>query len=279
MAPTVADRLRLGAAAGLGAVRWLGHAEDRLWTDVRFRLALEGTGNEGHERRVGLRYYALTERCDRLERLPAERRGVRIDIVGELPERRLYAFTHTPALWVLLYGMSSARIPLAPVVADWFWADPRSAQRLAAVEAAGGEIIPADGSFEQIVAAFTAGRHPGLAVDVAGGTPVSFLGKPASLRSGLAALALKLDASVVPLVPTWERGRPVVTLGPAIPPEGEPAELLGRIVAALEAPLLKAPEYWMPYTHELWPELADAHRDAFAESAQAAPGREVASVS
>lgn len=266
--------LRVGAA--VGTARWAAYRAERRELEQRFSLALAGTPHERRTRGTVRRYFALTERCTRLEAMPAARASIRVQGIDRLPPRRLYAFAHSPALWLILHGMAGTGHPFSPVVADWFWEDPRRDLRVKVVERAGGEVIPAAGAFERIAAAAAEGRHPALAVDVAGRTPLQFLGKPASLRSGLATLALHVDAPIVPVRARWNGMVPEVVLGAPIAPQGTAAELLARVVAAVEAPLLAAPEYWMPYTSELWPTAAAELRAAFGESA---PTVEVASVS
>ena len=270
------DRWHLRVGTVVGAARWAAHPTERREYEQRFSLAVQGTSQEGRAHRIAMRYFALTERCMRLEDRPAAREAIRVSGVDALPPRRLYAFVHSPSLWLLLHGMTRAGAPFSPVVADWFWDDPHRDLRVGAVERAGGEIIPAGGSFDRIVAAATEGRHPALAVDVPGRTPLRFLGKPAALRSGLASLALAVDVPIVPVLGRWNGMVPEVVLGAPIAPQGTPAELLARVVAAVEAPLLAAPEYWMPYTSELWPGARAEHRAAFGESA---PTAGVASVS
>lgn len=260
------DRARLAAGHVRGSLNWLLHAEDRAWTNARFALALAGTDHARRVRRVGLRYYAVAERCTRLELMPKERRGIVIRHEGPPPPRRcIYAFAHTPALWMMLHGVTTSGLPLSPVVADWYWDDPLRDLRTDAVQAAGGEVIDVNAGFASVLRALDAGCQPALAVDIPGGTEARFLGKRALLRSGAARLALAADAAVVPMRGAWRRGRPEVVLGAPITPEGEPDALLRRIVAAVEAPLLRAPEYWMPYECELWPDDCAPYRAAFAD--------------
>ncbi len=270
------ERWRLRAGAAVGTARWAAYRAERRELEQRFALALTGTPHEGRARQTVRRYFALTERCARLEALPAAREAIRVQGIDDLPPLRLYAFAHSPALWLILHGMAGTGQPFSPVVADWFWEDARRDLRVDVVERAGGEVIPAAGAFERIASAAAEGRHPALAVDVAGHTPMEFLGKPAALRSGLASLALAVDVPIVPVRARWNGMVPEVVLGAPIAAEGTPPELLARVVAAVEAPLLAAPEYWMPYTSELWPAAAAEDRAAFGESA---PTAEVASVS
>lgn len=270
------ERWRLRAGAAVGTARWAAYRAERRELEQRFALALTGTPHEGRARQTVRRYFALTERCARLEALPAAREAIRVPGMDDLPPLRLYAFAHSPALWLILHGMAGTGQPFSPVVADWFWEDARRDLRVEVVERAGGEVIPAAGAFERIASAAAEGRHPALAVDVAGHTPMEFLGKPAALRSGLASLALAVDVPIVPVRARWNGMVPEVVLGAPIAAEGTPAELLARVVAAVEAPLLATPEYWMPYTSELWPAAAAEDRAAFGESA---PTAEVASVS
>lgn len=263
----VTSRAHLRAAGLHGRVRWALHRGDRRWVADRLALPLLNTPHQRRVRRVGLRHYALTQRCMTVEADPAIRSAV--GLVGDAPSepgRTIFAFAHSPAMWVSLYGLTNAGLPVAPVVEDWFLEDPMAGTRTEVLAQHGGRVILAGEAFTQVQAALRDGIIPAIAVDVAGSTPVRFLGKDARVRSGIARLAQATGASIVPMHGAFVRGRPVVVLDAPIAPRDDVHALLREVVAAVEAPLLRRPEYWMPYTGELWPDLCAAHRDAYAEN-------------
>ena len=257
---------RLQVAGVHGRLRWAAHAEDRRWVADRFALPLLDTPHQRRLQRVGLRHYALTQRCMTVEADPVLRTavGLRGD-VGALPKRTMLAFVHSPGMWLALYGLSNAGAPVAPVVDDWFFEDPMAEVRNEAVARRGGKTIRAGDAFTQVERALEDGMLPAMAVDVAGSTPVRFFGKDARVRSGLARLALATGASIVPIRGGFVRGRPMTFLGDPIAPRGDAGALMREVIAAVEQPLLRRPEHWMPYTGELWPQLSEAYRDAYAE--------------
>lgn len=259
-------RAHLRAAALHGRLRWVLHRGDRRWVADRFALPLLDTPHQRRVRRVGLRHYALTQRCMTVETDPVIRGAV--GLVGDaapVPGRTIFAFVHSPAMWVSLYGLTNAGLPVAPVVEDWFFEDPMAGARTEVLAKSGGRVILAGEAFTQIQAALADGVIPAIAVDVAGSTPVRFFGKDARVRSGIARLAQATGASIVPMHGAFVRGRPVVVLDDPIAPHDDVQALLRDVVAAVEAPLLRRPEYWMPYTGELWPERCAPYRDAYAE--------------
>lgn len=270
-------RMRLHGAGLHGCARWLAHAGDRRWVSGRFALPLSDTPYARRVRSVGLRHYALTQRCMAVEADDDLRDAVAL--IGDpaaLPERTIITFLHSPAMWFCLYALSHAGVRFFPIATDWFWDDPMAEVRTATVAENGGRIIPATGGgFEDALALLREGGKLGLAADVPGSTPVRFFDKPARVRSGIARLALATDASVVPIHGTFRRGRPVAVLGAPIAPRGDVETLMGEIIAAVEAPLAGRPEAWMPYTGDLWPDRVGAHREAYAEDA---PHPEVGSV-
>ncbi|UUY05595.1 hypothetical protein LRS13_08770 [Svornostia abyssi] len=262
----VKARGRLRAAGLHGRMRWALHRGDRRWVAGRFALPLLETPHQRRVHRVGLRHYALTQRCMTVESDAALRGAV--GLIGDMPPtsgRTIFAFAHSPAMWVSLYGLTNVGLPVSPVVEDWFFEDAMAAVRTDAVARSGGRVILAGDAFTQVQAALQDGGIPAIAVDVAGSTPVRFLGKDARVRSGIARLAQATGASIVPMRGAFVRGRPVVVLDAPIAPRDDHHALLRDVVAAVEAPVLERPEYWMPYTGDLWPDRCAPFRDAYAE--------------
>lgn len=268
-ATTLAGRV---LAAGVkGSARWAMHAEDRAWIAGRFALPLQDTPHERRLRAVSLRHYALTQQCHTVEARPENRAAIGLVLeAGPPPERAIFAFVHSPSMWVCLYGLANAGIAFWPVVADWYWDDPRYEFRTAALAAAGGAALPAEHGFDRLYEVVARGGHVGLAVDVPGTNPVRFLGKDARIRGGAARLAHAAGVPVVPIRGGFSRGRPVAIVGAPIAPREDAGELLRVILAAVEAPLLERPERWMPYTGDLWPDRCEPHRAAYAEDPPAA---------
>ncbi|MGK2939409.1 MAG: hypothetical protein ACSLFR_16675 [Solirubrobacteraceae bacterium] len=267
-APTceVTSRATLRAAGLHGRLRWMMHPEDRRWVASRFALPLLDTPHQRHVHRVGLRHYALTQRCMTLEADPVLRGAV--GLIGDgspVPERTILAFVHSPAMWVCLYGLTNAGVRFAPVVEDWFFDDPMAGVRTDALATRGGRVITAGKAFTQVQAAQRDGVIPAIAVDVPGSSPVRFLGKDARVRGGIARLAHATGASIVPMHGDFVRGRPVVVLGAPIAPRDDVQALLRDVVSAVEAPLLARPEHWMPYTGDVWPDRCAPYHAAYAE--------------
>jgi KDO2-lipid IV(A) lauroyltransferase len=86
------------------------------------------------------------------------------------------------------------------------------------------------------------------------GVFVPFFGAPASTSKGLALLALRTGAPVVPIFLRREPGgRHCVDVGPALPPP--PDHQIATYTAAfnrvLEAAIRRAPEQWL-WMHDRW---------------------------
>lgn len=268
-------RARLGAAGMRGRLRWAVHARDRRWIAERFELPLQDTPFARRAGRVGLRHYALTERCMVVEASADLRASAGHVAEAPLPERAIFAFAHSPSMWLALYGLCNAGLRFAPVANDWYWSDPMREVRDAALAANGGEAIGARGAFDAVSDMLADGASVGLAVDVPGSSPVSFLAKDARVRSGIVRLAQATDVPIVPLRGAFAGGRPVAVTGRPIAPGEDTAAVLAEVVAAVERPLLRRPDRWMPYTGDLWPDRCGPYREVYAEDQ---PAPEVGSV-
>lgn len=262
---------RLAAAGAKGCARWAMHAEDRAWIAGRFALPLLATPHERRLRAVSLRHYALTQQCLMVEARPEVRAAVGLVLeAGPPPDRAVFAFVHSPTMWVCLFGLANAGIAFWPVVAEWYWDDPGCAARTAALASVGAAALPADHGFDRLLEVVRRGDHLGVAVDVPGRNAVRFFGKDARIRGGAARLAHAAGVPVVPIRGGFRHGRPVAIVGAPIGPGGDADALLRDVVAAVEAPLLERPERWMPYTGDLWPDHCAPYRAAYDED-QPAP--------
>ncbi|HVG30080.1 MAG TPA: lysophospholipid acyltransferase family protein [Pyrinomonadaceae bacterium] len=91
------------------------------------------------------------------------------------------------------------------------------------------------------------------------GVFVPFFGRPACTTSGIAVLALRTDASVIPVVAPWheERGRyvfhgsPIVELVRTGDHESDVEVNTARFTAAVEAQIRKYPDQWL-WIHKRW---------------------------
>jgi lauroyl/myristoyl acyltransferase len=94
-----------------------------------------------------------------------------------------------------------------------------------------------------------------IALDVPGSMKTTMAGKTAYLGSGLANLAKRTDALVVPLFGRLEKRRPVIRLAEAIDPRdfAGPQELLDCLAGLMTDEILRAPEHVDP--NLFWPEI------------------------
>ena len=111
----------------------------------------------------------------------------------------------------------------------------------------------------------------GRAVTFEEGLPLRFLGRDVHVRTGIARLAFRTGAPIVPLVARWRTPRvPELRFSPAIRPEaGEDIDAfsgraLGALYALLERALREGPAQW-----EMWSQLARWQRPAQKLDAQA----------
>lgn len=257
---------RVLAAGAKGRARWAMHAEDRAWIAGRFALPLQDTAHERRLRAVSLRHYALTQQALMVESRADARAAVGLVLEdGPPPPGAIFAFVHSPTMWVCFYGLVNAGIRFSPVVADWYWEDVGYEVRTRALASVGGAAIPAAHGFGRLFERVDLGDHLAVAVDVPGRNPARFLGKDARIRGGAARLAQAAGVPIVPIRGGFRRGRPVAIVGAPIAPHADLDGLLAELVAAVEAPLLARPERWMPYTGELWPDRCAPYRAAYGE--------------
>ena len=122
----------------------------------------------------------------------------------------------------------------------------------------GAELIVKRQAVRDVLGALRRRRMVGILLDQnatrAEGVFVPFFGAPASTSKGLALLALRTGAPVVPIFLRREPGgRHCVDVGPALPPP--PDRQIATYTAAfnhvLEAAIRRAPEQWL-WMHDRW---------------------------
>jgi len=122
----------------------------------------------------------------------------------------------------------------------------------------GAELITKRRAVREVVAALRRQRMVGILLDQnatrAEGVFVPFFGAPASTSKGLALLALRTGAPVVPVFLRREPdGRHCMEAGPALPPpaDGLVTTYTTTFNQVLEAAIRRAPEQWL-WMHDRW---------------------------
>jgi KDO2-lipid IV(A) lauroyltransferase len=122
----------------------------------------------------------------------------------------------------------------------------------------GAELITKRDAVRDILRALRRQRMVGILLDQnatrAEGVFVPFFGSPASTNKGLAVLALRTGAPVVPVFLRREPdGRHCMEVLPAVPPpaDGLPATYTAEFNRVLEAVIRRAPEQWL-WMHDRW---------------------------
>jgi KDO2-lipid IV(A) lauroyltransferase len=122
----------------------------------------------------------------------------------------------------------------------------------------GAELITKRQALRDVLGALRRRRMVGILLDQnatrAEGVFVPFFGAPASTSKGLALIALRTGAPVVPIFLRREPGgRHCVDVGPALPPppDGQVTTYTAMFNRALEAAIRRAPEQWL-WMHDRW---------------------------
>jgi len=122
----------------------------------------------------------------------------------------------------------------------------------------GAELITKRQAVREVLAALRRNRMVGILLDQnatrAEGVFVPFFGSPASTSKGLALLALRTGAPVVPIFLRREpAGRHCMEVGPALPPpaDGLVTTYTTTFNRVLEAAIRRAPEQWL-WMHDRW---------------------------
>jgi KDO2-lipid IV(A) lauroyltransferase len=106
------------------------------------------------------------------------------------------------------------------------------------------------------------------------GVFVPFFDRPACTTSGIAVLALRTDAAVIPVVAPWHEGRgryvfhgsPVVELVRTGDHERDVEINTARFTAAIEEQIRKYPEQWL-WIHKRWKTRPDGEPDLYSSAA------------
>lgn len=122
----------------------------------------------------------------------------------------------------------------------------------------GAELIVKRQAVREVLYALRRGRMVGILLDQnatrAEGVFVPFFGVPASTSKGLALLALRTGAPVLPVFLRREPGgRHCMDVGPPVPPppDGDVIAYTARFNQVLEATIRRAPEQWL-WMHARW---------------------------
>jgi Kdo2-lipid IVA lauroyltransferase/acyltransferase len=127
----------------------------------------------------------------------------------------------------------------------------------------GNRVVHKDDFARGLIAAMRAGETVGILMDTNMTPPqgvfVPFFGVPACTASGLARVALKTDAAVVPGFLVWEAGEgryvlhflPEVALVQKGDSETDAIENTARLTAALEDVIRRYPDQWL-WMHRRW---------------------------
>jgi Kdo2-lipid IVA lauroyltransferase/acyltransferase len=113
------------------------------------------------------------------------------------------------------------------------------------------------------------------------GVFVPFFGRPACTTSGIAVLALRTDASVIPVVAPWDeasgrwvfRGSPIVELVRTGDHERDVEVNTARFTAALEQQIRKYPDQWL-WIHKRWKTRPPGESDLYAKTKNTLPPTE-----
>lgn len=115
------------------------------------------------------------------------------------------------------------------------------------------------------------------------GVFVPFFGLPACTTSGIAVLALRTDASVIPVVAPWDerkrryvfRGSPVVELVRTGDHERDVETNTARFAAAIEQQIRKYPDQWL-WIHKRWKTRPAGEPDLYGRGEKGLPASRIA---
>jgi KDO2-lipid IV(A) lauroyltransferase len=262
------SRLGLWLGRRLGDLAWVVLARRRAIALDNLRLAFRAERGDTELRHIGRRSFEhlgmnLIEVCVFLFR-PSDvfLRRVEIDGLEHLKDaavqgRGVLLLTAHLGNWELLAAAQSLTgLPLSVVLRplDQPQLD-RVVERLR--RRTGAELISKRRALPDVLDALRRGRMVGILLDQnatrAEGIFAPFFGTPASTSRGLAVIALRTEAPVVPVfIRRLERGRHLIEVGPVLPPtERDVIAFTASFNEAIEKAIRRAPEQWF-WLHERW---------------------------
>jgi lauroyl/myristoyl acyltransferase len=247
---SLTDRLPAPIATGalwlIGVVSWW-RPRCREGSLAHIRLLITGTPREPELRRLARSYERRRRGMDYRMLRPELSAGAAVYGVDVLRDIRaagraaIIAYVHLFNITPQIYALGSKFAADALVLS---LDEPRTPVQLRFERifgAMGFETIAAAGSFELVLTRLREGRICQIAVDVPGSTACTFLGRPAKLASGPAALAFASGAPIVPVVPRLRRGKlEVHVLAPLEPASFTDAAALTQRVADIFGPEILA---------------------------------------
>jgi len=248
--------IALPMLAAIGRLEWRLRPGRRGEATERMTHMLRGTSREPEVARLARR--SVIRSRGLLELLWRQDVSARGRIEGEPTLAGLRAagagavVVHTHLCWIApqVYALAAqGHVDTLVLVLD----DPPTELQLhwhRVLTAWGVTLLPANGSFDRILAHLREGHLCHIALDVPGSTPTTFLDKPARLASGPAALAFASGAPVVPVVPRCPGPGLRVRVREPLPPGdfADAAALTRHLADLASADILAAPELY--HDHE-----------------------------
>jgi Kdo2-lipid IVA lauroyltransferase/acyltransferase len=266
-------RMALIAGAAVGAVAW--HLLPRLRRTGLRNLELAFPAMPAAERRRLLRQlyrylgWQLAEFCQ-MRRYTAENSSQRIRYEGLEHYLRardkgagvLIVTAHLGAWELSSFWHSLMGYPMTMVIRRLD--NPRVDRLVNAIRCLhGNKVVHKDDFARGLLAAMRRGETVGILMDTNMTPPqgvfVPFFGVPACTASGLARVALRTGAAVLPGFMVWQQaeGRYVLRFGEEIPlaqsedDERDVVENTARFTAAIEAAIRRYPDQWL-WVHRRW---------------------------
>lgn len=263
------QRLSLWLGARLGDLAWTALPGRRAVALENLERALGAETSAADRVRMGRASFRhlgmnLVEACIFFFRPPTrllshvEVRGVDHVVGAAKQGRGVLALTAHLGNWELL-AASAARLPVPMSAVVRPLDDPLLDAILMRFRTRGGfEVIAKRRSLADIRDALRRGRMVGVLLDQNAsrrqGVFAPFFGVPASTSKGLALIALRTGAPVVPgFIRREGTGRHVVEFFPLVPPppDGDPIAYTRAFNDAIEAAVRRAPEQWF-WVHRRW---------------------------
>jgi KDO2-lipid IV(A) lauroyltransferase len=263
------ERLSLWLGARLGDVAWTALPGRRAVALENLERALGAETSTGDRARIGRASFRhlgmnVVEACIFFFRPPArllsrvELRGIDHLVGAAAQGRGVLALTAHLGNWELLAASAVLMpVPLSAVARPLD--DPLLDGILERFRTRGGfEVIAKRRALADIRDALRRGRMVGVLLDQNAsrreGVFAPFFGVPASTSKGLALIALRTGAPVVPgFIRREGTGRHVVEFFPLVPPppDGDPVAYTRAFNEAIEVAIRRAPEQWF-WAHRRW---------------------------